>query len=80
MSLLVNSARMEGFIVFDYRKRYDEAITNLYEWMKEGKIKQKVDIIDGLENAPNALLKLFEGLNNGKLLIKITPSDYKAKL
>jgi len=81
LSLLVNSARMEGFIVFDYRKRYDEAIGNLYEWMKEGKIKQKVDIVDGLENAPKALLKLFEGLNNGKLLIKIAPSDYyKAKL
>jgi len=82
LSLLANSARMEGFIVFDYRKRFEEAIINLYEWMKEGKIKQKEDIVEGLENAPKALLKLFEGSNNGKLLIKITQNDicHRAKL
>ncbi len=70
MSLLVNHARMEGFVVFDYLSRYPEGIQALAGWLKEGKLKSKEDIVDGLETFPETLLKLFTGENFGKLCLK----------
>ena len=61
LSLLINTARMEGFIVFDYKKRSPEGIQALAEWVLAGKIKYAEHIVDGLENAPAALNKLFDG-------------------
>ncbi|MBL4847956.1 MAG: NADP-dependent oxidoreductase [Planctomycetes bacterium] len=71
LSLLVNRARMEGFIVFDYAPRYDEARVELSRWVQEGKIKHREEIVDGLRNAPQAILRLFDGNKQGKLLIRI---------
>jgi NADPH-dependent curcumin reductase CurA len=71
LSLLVNRARMEGFIVFDFRKRYAEALDQLGQWVAEGKIQGRYDVVEGLENAPQALLRLFDGRNTGKLLIQV---------
>jgi hypothetical protein len=71
MSLLVNRARMEGFVVFDYADRYGEAAKALAGWLSEGKIKHREDIVEGFENFPETLLKLFEGSNFGKLVLKV---------
>ncbi len=71
-NVLVQRARIEGFIVFDYRSRYPEAMKALSQWLAEDKIHFRVDIVDGLENAPRALNKLFDGTNKGKLLVKVT--------
>jgi NADPH-dependent curcumin reductase len=71
LSLLINSARMEGFIVFNYAQRYGEGIQALAAWLAEGKIKAREDIVEGLENFPEAFLKLFRGENFGKLIIKV---------
>lgn len=71
LSLLVNRARMEGFIVFDYRRRYDEALRELGGWVAEGKIKERHEIVDGLEAAPAALLRLFDGSKIGKLIVRV---------
>ena len=73
LSLLVNRARMEGFIVFDFRRRYPEALQQLGQWVSEGKIEGRYDIVQGLENAPQALLKLFDGSNTGKLIVQVGP-------
>ncbi len=70
LSLLINRARMEGFIIFDYQDRYREARAALGQWVQEGKIQARADIVDGLENAPQALLRLFDGSNTGKLLVR----------
>jgi len=70
LSLLINSARMEGFIVFNYASRYAEGIRDLATWRAQGKLKTKEDIVEGLQNFPEALLKLFSGENTGKLMIK----------
>ena len=72
LSLLISSSRMEGFIVFNYRERYGEGIQALATWIAQGKLKAKEDIVEGLENFPEAFLKLFRGENFGKLLIKVT--------
>jgi NADPH-dependent curcumin reductase CurA len=71
MALLVNRARMEGMVVFDYAPRYQEGIAQLAEWLKDGSIKSRTDVVDGLENFPSALLMLFEGKNFGKLVLKV---------
>ena len=71
MSLLINSARMEGFVVFHFAERYPEAVMALAGWYREGKLKAREDIVDGLDQFPDALLRLFRGENFGKLILKI---------
>jgi NADPH-dependent curcumin reductase CurA len=71
LSLLINSARMEGFIVFNFAQRYGEGIRALAGWLAEGKLKAREDIVEGLENFPEAFVKLFRGENFGKLVIKV---------
>ncbi len=69
MMLLVQHARMEGFVVFDYAARYAEGMTAMAGWLKDGSLKSKEDVVDGLETFPETLLKLFSGENFGKLAI-----------
>ena len=71
LSLLINRARMQGFIVFDYADRYQEAAVQMAGWMMAGKLKSREDIVKGLETFPETLLKLFTGENHGKLAIKV---------
>jgi NADPH-dependent curcumin reductase CurA len=71
LSLLINSARIEGFVVFNYASRYAEGIRELATWRAQGKLKSREDIVEGLENFPETLLKLFSGENVGKLMIKV---------
>jgi len=71
LSLLVNRARMEGIVVFDYADRYHIGAAEMATWMKEGTFKTREDIVEGLENFPDALLMLFEGRNFGKLILQV---------
>ena len=71
MALLVDRARMEGFVVFDYEARYPEAIRDIATWMREGRLQSQEDIVDGIEHFPDALLRLFRGENMGKLLLRV---------
>ena len=71
LSLLVNGARMEGFVVFHFAARYGEGIRDMATWMAQGKLKSKEDIVEGLQTFPEALLKLFSGENLGKLVLKV---------
>ncbi len=70
-NILIQRARVEGFIVLDYAPRAMECMTELGKWLMEGKIKYRIDEVDGLKGAPLALNKLFEGTNIGKLVVKI---------
>ena len=71
LSLLLQRGRMEGFIVLDYMDRAGEAVEALSKWVREGKLQHEEDIQEGLERAPAALLRVFEGKNRGKQLVKI---------
>jgi len=71
LSLLVKRGRMEGFIILDYMPRAMEAISALAQWAAEGKIKDRVEVATGLENAPATLRRLFTGANRGKQLLKV---------
>jgi NADPH-dependent curcumin reductase CurA len=71
INILARRAKMEGFIVTDYMPRANEAIPELIKWYAEGKLKYRVDVVEGLKEAPRALNKLFDGSNQGKLIIKV---------
>jgi len=71
LSLLINRARMQGMIVFDFASRYQEAGRDMAGWMAAGKLHGREDIVAGLETFPETLLKLFSGENNGKLVLKV---------
>jgi NADPH-dependent curcumin reductase CurA len=63
--------RMASFIVFDYNARYPEARAWLAAQIKAGRLRQKLHIVDGLEQAPHALRMLFTGENTGKLVVRL---------
>lgn len=71
LSLLVNRARMEGIVVFDYAPRYKEGAMQLGKWMAEGKLKSREHVVEGLGTFPETLMKLFKGENFGKLVLKV---------
>jgi NADPH-dependent curcumin reductase CurA len=73
--LVVSRARMEGFLVFDYAHRYDEAAARLVQWVANGDIRWREDITEGLEDAPRALIGMLNGENRGKALVKIAERD-----
>ncbi|MEZ9058430.1 NADP-dependent oxidoreductase [Vibrio pelagius] len=69
--LLVKRIKMQGFIIFDdYAHRYNEFAVQMTEWLAQGKIQYKEQVVEGLESAPQAFIGLLKGENFGKLVIK----------
>ena len=72
MSLLVNRARMEGFLVMDYGDRFPAAEREMAGWLQEGKLKSREEIVRGtVADFPKTFLKLFTGENTGKLILEL---------
>ena len=69
--LLNKSARMQGFLVWDYEHRYEEAITKLAGWVRDGSLRYREEILDGVGAAPDAIAGLYRGENLGKRLIRL---------
>lgn len=69
-NLVFRRARMEGFIVIDYVPRFAEAAEKMQTWIDEGRLKQRATVIEGFKELPRALIRLFEGYNIGKLMVK----------
>jgi NADPH-dependent curcumin reductase CurA len=70
--LLVKRARMQGFVIFDYAPRFEEAVVRLAQWIRDGRLRYSEDILDGIEHAPGAIAGLYRGENTGKRLIRIS--------
>ena len=69
--LVVRQARVEGFLVGQFADRFEAALHQLSTWLKEGRLSYREDIIDGLENAPAAFIRMLEGKSKGKQLVKV---------
>ena len=69
--LLVKRARMQGLLIYDFKDRYGEAITQLSQWVKAGRLAYREDIIDGIAAAPDAIAGLYRGDNLGRRLIRL---------
>ncbi|MBT5432945.1 MAG: NADP-dependent oxidoreductase [Alphaproteobacteria bacterium] len=70
-NFLIKRATLYGLLVFDWRDRYHEGRARLTQWVQEGRIKYREDVVEGLENAPSAFAGLMEGKNFGKQLVRI---------
>ncbi len=71
-TFLVRRIKAQGFIIFDdYGSRYGEFLAEMTPWVAEGKVKFIEDVVDGLDNAPNAFIGLLEGKNFGKLVVRV---------
>ena len=71
VNLIVQRCTMQGFLVFDYADRYAEAVARLARWAAAGKIVNHIDVLDGLERAPDGLRRLCAGENLGKQLVQL---------
>ncbi len=72
INILIKRLKVQGFIVFDYQARAQEAFADMPKWIAEGKLQHKNHIVDGLENAVASLKMLFSGENKGKMIVKIS--------
>ena len=73
--VLVKRARIAAILAFDYKSRYPEALTRLAQWVREGRIAYREDILEGVEAAPGAIAGLYKGENLGKRLIRVGPDE-----
>ncbi|SDC89817.1 hypothetical protein SAMN05444679_10637 [Variovorax sp. CF079] len=71
LSLLVNRARMQGMVVFDYADRYHLAVAEMAVYLKDGRMKSREDVVEGIDTFPEALTRLFTGQNFGKLVLQV---------
>ena len=70
-SLIKKSLLMQGFTVRDYVKDFGPAIHQLSSWLKEDKLQYRETVVEGFENIPQAFIDLFEGKNEGKMVVKL---------
>jgi NADPH-dependent curcumin reductase CurA len=77
--VLVNRVRIQGFLVFDFAARYKEGLAQLTEWVRQGTLKYREDVVDGLERAPGALIGLLQGRNFGKVVVRVGPDPVAAR-
>jgi NADPH-dependent curcumin reductase CurA len=71
-NLLVRRARMEGFIVLDHADQAEKAAADLVRWHLAGRLQYRLDVVEGLEKAPAAVNRLFDGSTTGKLLVRVS--------
>lgn len=70
-TVLTKRLRIQGFIVYDFAQQTGDFLRDVGGWIREGKLKYREDIVEGLENAPQAFIGLLKGANFGKLLVKV---------
>lgn len=69
--ILIKRARMQGFIIFDHMDRWDEAVSQLAGWIREGRLRYAEDVLGGIEACPDAIAGLYRGENTGKRVIRL---------
>lgn len=70
-NMIYNRIRMEGFVVFYFEHLRPQFLADMKRWIKEGKMKWRETIVDGIEHAPEALIGLFKGENIGKMVVRL---------
>jgi NADPH-dependent curcumin reductase len=70
-SILINRALIQGMIIFDHTDRMPDFFRDMSQWLREGKVRYREDIIQGLENAPRAFIGLLQGENIGKRIVQV---------
>jgi leukotriene B4 12-hydroxydehydrogenase/15-oxo-prostaglandin 13-reductase len=68
--VLVKQLKVEGFIVFRFQDRYEEGIKQMAQWLREGKLKHREQVVEGFENTVKAFIGMLKGDNTGKMLVR----------
>jgi hypothetical protein len=71
VAILVKRLLFRGFIVTDFAVQWPDFVRDVSQWLSEGRIRYREDVIEGLENAPGALIGMLKGRNFGKLVVKV---------
>ncbi len=74
-TMLTNRIKKQGFVVLDYQDRMRGAFIRLAHWIKEGKITGKEDVMQGIDNIPEAFFRMLDGKSAGKQLVKLAEVD-----
>ena len=69
--LLVKRATMQGFLTPDFEDKYDQALADLSTWIREGRLRYREELLDGIDKAPGSISTLYRGANSGKLVIRL---------
>ncbi|GJJ08642.1 hypothetical protein Clacol_002861 [Clathrus columnatus] len=72
LNLISQTAKIQGFLVFDYASKFDGVIREMNQWISENKLKRRFHIVEGLEKCPESMNMLFTGANIGKLVVKVS--------
>lgn len=76
-SILVKRLTLRGFIVSDFAAQQNEFVSDMSKWLRDGKLKYREDVVDGLQNAVEAFKGMLRGKNFGKLLVRVAPENGK---
>ena len=74
VQLIVKQAKVQGFLVSGYAERFPEGFKNLALWLKQGKLKYREEVAQGIEAAPQAFIGMLQGKNQGKQLVQLSKS------
>jgi len=72
-AILTKRLTLRGFIVSDFAVRQGDFLREVSAWLREGRVRYREDVVDGLEKAPRALIGLLRGENFGKMLVRVAP-------
>ena len=72
-NMIYNRVTMKGFVVYEFFDMREQFLADMRQWIAEGKMKYQETIMQGVENAPNAMIGLLQGENSGKMLVQIGP-------
>jgi NADPH-dependent curcumin reductase CurA len=70
------NALFQGFLIYDYAPRFQEAERDMVQWIRDGRLTYQEDVLDGIERMPEALIRLYEGKNRGKQLVRVSPDPF----
>ena len=70
--MLRRRIKIQGFIIFDHNDRYPAFVKDMQAWVREGRVRYREQVIEGLENAPRGLMGLLHGENFGKLIVHVS--------
>jgi NADPH-dependent curcumin reductase CurA len=71
--------RIQGYIISDHYDRFTEFHDQARGWVRDGRLRYRETVIEGIDNAAGAFLGLFRGENIGKMLVKVGPADSEAR-
>ncbi len=71
-TILVKRAKVQGFLIFDYQRRFGEGVAQMAQWIREGKLKYREQFTEGLESTPRAFIGMMKGENIGKQLVRVS--------